>query len=160
MTRRVACAFLLFVAVFLAGCDHATKVMAKTSLKGIVTIVPGVFDLQYAENRDTAFSLLSRHGLGEHPLMLGLISSAVLVIVTAAWWRRRRAPFLEQLGYAAALGGALGNVTDRLFQGYVVDFMHLHRWPVFNVADMAVVAGVMLIAISSFRERRLAPPAG
>jgi len=153
MAKKLACSVLFFVAVFLTGCDHATKAFAKASLQGVVTVVPGVFDLEYTENRDTAFSILTRHGLGEHPVLLAAVSTAIIGVLLLTWWRRRGAPRLEQVGYAAVLGGALGNVIDRLARGYVIDFMHLHHWPVFNVADMAVVMGVGLIAVSSFRER-------
>jgi signal peptidase II len=154
MARKIAFTFLLLVAVFLTGCDHATKAIAKSSLRGVVTIVPGVFDLQYTENRDTAFSLLRQTGVAEHPRLLALGAFAILAVVAFAWWRRRRAPLLEQTGYSMIVGGALGNVIDRLARGYVVDFMHLHAWPVFNVADMAIVFGTALVVVSTIRADR------
>jgi signal peptidase II len=116
-----------------------------------VEVVPGVFDLQYTENHDTAFSMLRRGGVGASPIVLALVASTILVVVGVTWWRRRRGPMLEQTGYAIIVGGALGNVIDRVARGYVVDFMHLHHWPVFNVADCAIVAGVGLVLVSSLR---------
>lgn len=154
MARRIACSALILFALFLTGCDHATKAIAKASLRGVVTIVPGVFDLRYTENRDTAFGLFARGGLGAQPLLLAIVPLAISIAVSIVWWRRRAAPVVEQVGYTLVLGGALGNVIDRLLRGYVIDFMHLHRWPVFNVADMAVVAGAAVLGIASIRADR------
>jgi len=154
MAKRLACSVLVFVALFLAGCDHATKAIAKASLRSTVTVVPNVFDLQYTENHDTAFSLLRQAGTSLHPWILAGVALMTLIAASVVWWTRRRAPRLEQLGYSVIIGGALGNVIDRFARGYVVDFMHIHRWPVFNVADMAVVAGVGLVFLSSMRASR------
>src|SRR5262245_37001189 len=115
MAKKIACTFLLFIALFLTGCDHATKAIAKSSLRGVVTVVPGVFDLQYTENHDTAFGLFARGGIAHHPALLAAGALAILAAVSIAWWRRRKvAPLLEQTGYAMVVGGALGNVIDRL----------------------------------------------
>ena len=51
------------------------------------------------------------------------------------------------MAYALLLAGALGNLSDRLFRGYVVDFIHLHHWPIFNVADICIVVGALLFAL-------------
>ena len=72
---------------------------------------------------------------------------------------RKRASRAQHVAFALILSGALGNVIDRLMRGYVVDFIHLTRWPVFNVADIAVVAGVILLGICSLRASRSPPPA-
>jgi signal peptidase II len=82
-------------------------------------------------------------------VVLAAIASAVLLALAVWWWRQRRATLLEQVGYAFAVGGALGNVADRIGRGYVIDFMHLERWPVFNVADVAVVVGMGLLVIAN-----------
>ena len=77
-------------------------------------------------------------------LFIGL----TLVVIVSVWVNRRRLPDyprLFQIGLAIALGGALGNFSDRLRLGYVVDFIDLNFWPVFNIADMAIVSGVLLI---------------
>jgi signal peptidase II len=151
MARRISSAFLLLFSLLLAGCDHATKLVASYRLSGAgpVEIVPGWLSLRYAENRDTAFSLTRSWQFEHKTLLLGLVSLAVLGALGALWWKRRHEPLFEQAGYAMILGGAIGNVADRLFRGYVVDFVHLRYWPVFNVADVAVVLGIAVLALRS-----------
>jgi signal peptidase II len=83
--------------------------------------------------------------------------------VILAWWRRRRASTVEQTAYALIVAGAFGNALDRAFRGYVVDFIEIRHWPVFNVADVAIVAGAVLLAITMLRRGRQggeAAPAG
>ncbi len=140
----------------LVGCDHATKIVAQTALdgRGPLSIVPGLLDLRYAENHDTAFSLLrSLHFPGKTALLF-VVSAIILGFVLVTWSRRRRSSAAEQVGYALIVAGAVGNALDRALRGFVVDFIEIHRWPVFNVADVAIVAGVMLLAIVTLRRSR------
>ena len=81
-------------------------------------------------------------------LTLGVL---LIAAVSLHWWRRRvdgQLGRLEPLAYTLILAGALGNVADRVVRGYVVDFIHLHHWPIFNVADVAIVVGAALLAWS------------
>lgn len=66
---------------------------------------------------------------------------------------------MVQAGWAFILGGAFGNLADRILRGYVVDFIHLKGWPIFNVADIAVVVGFGLMFLARVRRRRPTPPA-
>jgi signal peptidase II len=156
---------LLLFTLALVGCDHATKAAAQAALgrRGPVALVPGILDLHYAENRDTAFSLL--HGVAvPHKGALLVTASAIgLLAVAIAWWRRRRSSTAEQAAFALLLAGAAGNAIDRARAGFVVDFIEIHHWPIFNVADVAIVAGIALLAISGLRRRGRGaggPPAG
>jgi signal peptidase II len=76
--------------------------------------------------------------------MLALLAAGAIALLAFVWWRSRREGALVNIGFAAAMAGAVGNVVDRLVHGYVVDFIHVKRWPVFNVADILVVAGIAL----------------
>lgn len=146
----------MVLVVALVGCDHATKIVAKITLEGGAprVIIPGALDLVYTENRDTAFSLL--HALtspAKGPLIL-LMASLGIAAVSVAWWKRRRAArLLEHTAFALVIAGALGNILDRFQRGYVVDFIHIRYWPVFNVADVAVCAGGVLVGIVLMRLR-------
>ena len=147
MARRLRGLLLLF-AVLLVGCDHATKLAAHTVLQGrTLDVVPGVLDLRYAENHDTAFSLT--HGLHSPYKAAFLTVLAVLGVRAVAlfWWRRRETSRAQQVGYAMLLAGAVGNVADRLARGFVIDFIHLRCWPVFNVADVLIVAGIAWLGL-------------
>jgi signal peptidase II len=151
MARRVTRLFLVLFTLFLVGCDHATK-LAATELapRGTLDVVPGVLDLHYTRNDDTAFSLLHRFGAptASAAIFLTLVSLAVLSLVLVMWWRRRHdSTRALHIGFALVVAGAAGNVIDRILRGFVVDFIHVHLWPVFNVADVAIVAGTILLAL-------------
>ena len=84
-----------------------------------------------------------------------------IAAVAAAWWKRRRvAGFVEHAAFVLVVGGAIGNVIDRFERGYVVDFIHVDHWPVFNVADVAICVGGALVGVVMMRLTRppLRPP--
>ncbi|WP_437954316.1 signal peptidase II [Sorangium sp. So ce119] len=150
---------LILFTVALVGCDHATKAVAQAALerRGPLSIVPGVLDLRYAENRDMAFSLLRGIQSPAKVAFLFAWSMVALGVVILGWWRSRRGSVAEQAAYALIVAGAIGNAIDRAVRGYVIDFIHLHRWPVFNVADIAIVAGGVLLGIVMFQRARREP---
>jgi signal peptidase II len=157
MAQKALRGVLMLLVLALAGCDHATKVVARASLYGAkpLVLISGVLDLQYTENRDTAFDLLSWVTLPSKEWLLLLASGLTLGAIALAWWKRRRlASRTENVAYVLVVGGAIGNVADRVARGYVVDFIHLHRWPVFNVADMAICAGATLLGVAMVRRHR------
>lgn len=167
MTKRRLQVALAVLALGLVGCDHVTKYAARSALGDghAATLVPGVLDLRYTENRDTAFSLFRTFGLPSPPGgVIAALQLAMLAAVVIAWWRRRRvARWPELLAFALLVAGAAGNALDRLVRGYVINFIHLRCWPVFNVADMALVAGIALLVLSlrpSPGRASPAPPGG
>lgn len=108
-------------------------------------VVPHVLSLTAVHNTGVAFGLLS--GLGPAPvLVLAAAVLGVLLYNSAAW----SSTAAGQWGLGLMLGGALGNVVERVRFGYVLDYLDLHVWPVFNLADTAVVAGagLLLLALS------------
>ncbi len=153
MGRATTRWLLLATTVLMVGCDHATKVAAKEALAPprVVTLVQGWLDLRYTENFDTAFSLTRAwHGPGKEAALLAAALATMCFLLFLAWKRRHRSSAAEHLGFALVLAGAIGNALDRARRGYVIDFIHLHHWPVFNVADVLVVGGAGLLALSSF----------
>ncbi|MBW2527067.1 MAG: signal peptidase II [Deltaproteobacteria bacterium] len=154
LTVRFKLFVLASLLVLLVSCDHGTKHWAETSLKQAdkVELVSGVLDLRHTANRDTAFSL-SRSVLPtpvKRPVLL-VLGTIGIVAIASMWHRRRRARWTEQAAYVMLLAGAIGNVADRVVRGYVVDFIHLHHWPVFNVADVLLVAGMVLLVPAMVR---------
>ncbi len=148
MARRISTWLLILCTMALVGCDHATKLVASAALRDrTVDLVPGVLDLQYTENHDVAFSLLRPAAIPGRPMVLLVLAAIGTVFVAFLWWRRRDlATTAEHVGWSLTMAGALGNMVDRVLRGYVVDFIHVRHWPVFNVADALVVAGVVLLA--------------
>lgn len=153
MKRSLKAALLLGLAASLVGCDHATKAAASALLprSAGVSVVPGLFELRYAENRDTAFSLLSAWRGDPKPLLLAVVATVMLAALAVMWWARRRGSAAEHVGFSLMVGGALGNVLDRWTRGFVVDFLHVAHWPIFNVADVAIVAGAVVVALAAGR---------
>jgi signal peptidase II len=154
---------ILLLTLSLFGCDHATKLAAEAHLSNgrAVDIVSGVLELRFTTNDDTAFSLLHNFGIPRPPIVLLAASGLALLAVVAMWIAvRTRATYTQHAGFALVLAGALGNVVDRAVRGSVIDFIHVTHWPIFNVADIAVVVGVGLLGLSAlFRRRAASAPA-
>ena len=136
--------------------DFATKQAVLASLRPgeTVPILP-VFTLVLAFNPGAAFSFLAGASGWQRWMFAGIAAVASVVI---AWLLRRGGSRVYCAGLALILGGALGNLWDRLTIGHVVDFLlfHWREWsyPAFNVADSAITVGAALIIIDSFRARR------
>lgn len=155
MTTRAARLILLVIALGVTGCDQGTKRWAETDLAGggSITLARGALDLTYTENPGNAFRMdRALPAPARAPLLWGS-AIAVLGVLGVAWWRQRG---VSAAGVAGALiaGGAAGNFVDRVARGHVVDFVHLHGWPVFNVADVALAAGGALLVVTALAERR------
>lgn len=146
-----------FIGLVLAvtGCDHATKQwIASRIVEGQSwNLVDGVLDIRHTLNTDTAFSLLGAYvPLHARLTMLRLGAWLGVIAVTlfvVARWKRFAAH--ERIALGLVLGGALGNALDRLTRGYVIDFIHVRFWPVFNVADIAITLGAGLLLVLGHR---------
>jgi signal peptidase II len=141
-------ALMLATAAVVVALDQLTKQLALGALKdGPVDIISGAVTFRLTYNSGGAFGLLQ--GLPG----LFMVATVVVVAIILIWARG-----LEDLRWALplgmVLGGGLGNVADRLFRatgGRVVDFIDLHVWPVFNIADAAISIGVVVILLLSLR---------
>lgn len=141
------------LAVFLL--DWASKHWIATHLLpgASITVIPGFFSLTLVENSGAAFGLLQRQTL----LFVVIALMVVGLIVTYGRAAARRQPALG-IALGLLLGGAVGNLVDRILHGRVIDFLDFHVWPfVFNFADAAIVIGGAIFAWIAFRET---PPAG
>lgn len=133
--------------------DRLTKAWVEGSLQGRppVHVIDGVLDLRFTTNSGGAFSL----GQSAPWLFAGAtIAVSVAIMITAF----RHTSLLTAAALGLVLGGALGNLTDRVVRGSglggrVVDFIDFHVWPVFNAADASIVVGAVLLALTAFRRR-------
>ncbi len=139
--------------------DRLSKVWIERALAGRppISVIPGVLDLRFTTNSGGAFSL------GQNAPWI-FVGASILVAVAIAITAFRHEHVLAAVALGLILGGALGNLTDRVIRGpglsgHVVDFVDLHIWPVFNVADSAIVIGAILLAISSVTAERRDEPA-
>lgn len=157
VATRSRAALTLFLAALLAyGADRITKIWAEGSLPGDpFDIVPGVLTLRFTTNSGGAFSI----GQSAPWFFVG-VTAIVAVVILASSFRHTSRLVGASLGLV--LGGALGNLTDRVIRapglrGRVVDFIDLQVWPVFNLADTAIVVGAILLAWVGLRERQEEP---
>jgi len=123
------------------------------SLYETVAIMP-YFNLTMAHNHGAAFSFLAQAGGWQRWFFIGL--AATISVVLLVWLAKLKpAEKLESISLSLILGGAIGNVIDRISYGYVVDFIDLYighnHWPVFNIADSAICIGAILLIADSFK---------
>lgn len=152
MKRQARLATVVFaVAAGAFLLDRVTKWLVVDRLAGRppVAVIPGVLQLNYTQNSGGAFGL----GGSASWLFAGATIAVSIAIVILAFRVRRTS---VAIGMGLVLGGGLGNLTDRIvrgsgFSGRVVDFIDLHLWPVFNLADAAIVVGAIVIVLSSMR---------
>ncbi len=132
-----------WIAALVVAVDQLSKFLMQSVSEPIV-LLPGIFQLRYAQNTGMAFSMLSGQ-----PWLLAALS----VLLVAGGWlimRKHRLGPVSKVGAMLVLGGAVGNLIDRLLRGYVVDMFEVLfvRFAVFNVADSALCVGCGLIALT------------
>ncbi len=140
--------FLVGLAVVIA--DQVSKFLIVSSL-GIgqsISVIPGFFEFTYVANYGAAWGLLA----GKTMYLIGL---AVVLLILLFLYRKYCLKSREQLiALALIFGGAIGNLIDRIRLGWVIDFFDFQVWPVFNIADMAIVAGSLLLIWFLHKESR------
>jgi signal peptidase II len=147
--------WLSLLALFL---DQASKLFIDDTMQLYQSIpVAPFFNLTYVHNPGAAFSFLSQAGGWQRWFFS--VMALVVSIVLAVWLKRlKKHEMLLAIGLALILGGALGNLIDRLLYGYVIDFLDVYyqdwHWPAFNIADSAITVGVALMIIDSFRTEK------
>jgi signal peptidase II len=152
----------LFLSVAVIVLDQWTKWLVEVHLPHHVSepVIPGFLNLTHVRNTGVAFGLFATDG-GEGTLLLTLLGLAALAAVAVYFWHTPSQDRLLLVALALVVGGAVGNLIDRVSSGAVTDFVDvyvgLHHWPAFNVADSAISVGIALLAIDSFRPRHQAP---
>ena len=153
-TKAYAAAGAIFVL------DRASKWVIEryVTLSDDYRVIPGLFDIVRSQNRGVAFGIGNDSAGTWLTLLLPVVSLAAVVLIAGILWRGQRMEKLTLWGLACILGGAAGNVFDRLASGQVTDFLELYigqyHWPTFNVADSAIVIGSGLFLIDAFRSKR------
>jgi signal peptidase II len=153
MTKNSARILYILIAVIVVLLDRWTKrlVAQRISLYSHIQVIPGFFRLTHTENTGAAFSLFADSAL---PWKTGLLigfSVVALIVVLVLLWKNDPSHMGTGVGLSLIMGGALGNLWDRLARGRVVDFLLVYvkqyQWPVFNLADSAIVVGAGLLIL-------------
>ena len=155
MSARRRPYFLMMLAV--VGLDQATKWLVDRvmDLHESRVVIEGLLSLTYVQNRGAAFGVLSDAELPYQAILFSLVSILALGAIAAYAWRLPAASRLPQTALALIMGGAVGNLVDRLAYGYVIDFVdvywRVHHWPAFNVADSCISVGVGMLILDLLR---------
>ena len=148
---------LLLLATLVVVLDRASKVWIVHHINPgyAITVIPGVFRLTHVLNTGAAFSLFENSSPITVRNSLIVFSIIAVIVVLAMLWRAGRTLSLTGVALALILGGAIGNLYDRLRFSHVVDFLEVHivhyHWPDFNIADSCIVIGACLLLIEIFR---------
>ncbi len=137
--------FLLTLLVLVI--DQLAKVVVVMKLEPFQSawVLKNIFSVTFVRNYGAAFGILQ-----SQTVLLIVLSLAVIIF---AWFQRDKLkgyPKVFQIGLGLGLGGALGNLVDRIRLGYVIDFLDFQFWPVFNLADVAIVVGVGLVILGLY----------
>jgi len=150
---------LLGLSLGIIAFDQLTKALITSSilLGQSVPVVPGLMHFTLVRNTGMAFGLLSSSDIPYKSFLVTLFSVVAMGAVTFYALRASSSEWLTRIGLTLILGGACGNIIDRVHLGYVVDFIDVFyrgaHWPAFNVADSSICIGVGLLLLDSFRRR-------
>lgn len=144
--------------------DQLSKqhIMETMRLHESIPIVPNLFSFTYIRNPGAAFGLLAGSSNAFRMVFFGLTSIFALVLLGTILYRMPEREWMGRLSVSAILGGAVGNLIDRLRFGEVIDFLDVYidsyHWPAFNVADSAITVGVIFLIIHFMFEKQDVPP--
>jgi signal peptidase II len=153
MSTNSARGIHLLLAVLVVLLDRWTKnvVAVRIPMYTHIQVIPGFFRLTHTENTGAAFSLFADSPSHWRTALLIGFSVIAMVVVTVLLWKQRQTLSVTGIALSLILGGAFGNLWDRIARGRVVDFLLLYvkdyQWPVFNLADSAIVVGASLLVI-------------
>jgi signal peptidase II len=143
--------YYLLIIIAVVALDRFTKwlVIQKLPLYSSLEVIPRLFRLTHLENTGAAFSLFADSRGPWAGRLLVVFSLAAVVVISVLLWKSHNIN-LTTISLALIMGGALGNLWDRLVRGQVTDFLDVyvgpHHWPPFNVADSAIVVGALFLA--------------
>ncbi len=151
VTNNLMRKYHFLIAVLVVALDRVTKIMIahRLSLHDSIPVIPGFFRIIHAENPGAAFGIFADSPSEWKVSLLIIFSVVALLIVSALLWKNSHTMTSTGIGLSLILGGAIGNLWDRLVSRHVVDFLLFyigpHQWPAFNMADSAIVVGAGLL---------------
>jgi signal peptidase II len=142
--------------------DRLTKwiIESKLSFFDQKTVIPGFFDIVRSQNRGVAFGIFNDSTSEWRTTLLVIASMAAVFGVTWMLWKAEKMDRYSVWGFSLILGGAAGNLVDRVVSGHVTDFLLVYvgnfQWPTFNVADSAIVVGSGFLLLDVLKSKRQA----
>ncbi len=136
----------IIIAAAVIAADQAAKLVVAANLSNTdcIHVLPGLFDFVYVKNTGAAFSILSNS-----TALLGGVSLLFCAGVILYWYKKKPREKLLCLSLSILFAGAMGNAIDRVFRGFVVDFIStaFMKFPVFNIADIAITVGAAILVV-------------
>jgi signal peptidase II len=154
----------LLVALAVLALDQWSKWLVEAHLPhhSTLEVIPGLLNLTHVRNTGVAFGLFAANGHDLHTLALSAVGLLALAVVLIYFWRTPATDRLLLAALALVLGGAVGNLADRIAGGAVTDFIDFYiatyHWHTFNVADSAITIGLVLMAWDALRPRAARQP--
>jgi signal peptidase II len=151
LQKRAMRKYFFSIAIVVLLLDRIAKwaIASNIPLRDSVVVIPGFFNLAHVENPGAAFGLFAESPAQWKVGALVSFSVIALIVVSALLWKNGHVLSTTTIGLSLILGGALGNLWDRMVSGHVVDFLDFYvgsyHWPAFNVADSAIVVGAILL---------------
>ena len=153
MNKNSARAVHFLLALFVVLLDRWTKLLvaAHIAMYNHIQIIRGFFRITHTENTGAAFSLFADSPSHWKTAMLISFSVVAMIVVSVLLWKQSRPLTMTGIAFSLILGGAVGNLWDRVASGRVIDFLlfyvNQYQWPVFNLADSAIVVGASLLVL-------------
>ena len=154
--------FLIILSVLVV--DQSTKIIISQTVSPYthISVIPGFFNLTHIHNRGAIFGFFSRSGGPFISILLTVASLAALSFVIYYFLKTPATEKMMKISLSLILGGALGNLVDRVFKGYVVDFADFYirqwHWPAFNVADASITIGALCLIFVLLKGRPKCSP--
>ncbi len=148
---------LLMIVGAMVFLDQVTKllVLAELPLFHSIEVIPGLFNIVHVRNTGAAFSILAGAPSVWRQLFFAVLTLGVVILLVLAYRKLAADDLWSKVAYSLIIGGAVGNLIDRVRLGAVVDFLDVywktHHWPAFNVADSAITVGAFMLIVSLFR---------
>jgi len=143
--------YFFIIAILVLLLDRIAKwaIASNIALHDSIVVIPGFFRLTHVQNTGAAFGLFAESSAQWKVGALVTFSLLALIVVSALLWRNSHSLSTTTIGLSLILGGAMGNLWDRMMTGHVVDFLDFYvgsyHWPAFNIADSAIVIGAILL---------------
>ncbi|MDI6699371.1 MAG: signal peptidase II [Candidatus Saccharicenans sp.] len=151
--------YFIFILFWLA-LDQITKYLVARSLVlyQVVEIIPGFFNLTRVHNRGAIFGFLGNSSSSLALVFLNIGAVLAFAVVSYYFLKTPSEMFLTRISFALIISGAMGNILDRIFRGYVIDFLDFYlgrfHWPFFNLADSCITVGAALLVFNLFRGQK------
>lgn len=145
---------IILISILTLILDIITKQLVISNLleHQSITIIKNFFSITYAQNTGVAFSFLEGH------IPLIIITTSIIILLILKYIKSTNPNKYETICYGLVIGGAIGNLIDRILYGYVIDFLDFnilgYNFPIFNLADTAIVIGIFILIILNFIESR------